>query len=363
MHGVKRAYDTLFTGDLAPWFRQACIGQDALYSFDMAAGRHVVMCFYGQASDPMAQNALALAEQNAGLFDGRRLAFFGVSNDSADPPSGLRHFADSDGSVSRAFGVAPRDGPFALSDLRRAWFVLDPRLRIVAIFPLHADGDAAVFRYLQNLSEPRVDAQVPVLLIPGVFEAEFCQRLIRFHQSQPGLDSAVLTEGGAMRDHGFKRRRDCLITEKPLAAQVQTRIFRRVVPEIGHVFQFAATRLERMIIGCYDAAKDGRFGLHRDNTIPETAHRRFAVSINLNDDFDGGELIFPEYGNRPFKPASGGALVFSCSLMHAVLPMTRGRRYACLPFVYDDAAAEQRRRARASISAGTQSDRAAEPPV
>jgi len=39
----------------------------------------------------------------------------------------------------------------------------------------------------------------------------------------------------------------------------------------------------------------------------------------------------------------GGALVFSCSLLHAVTPMTRGRRYACLPFVYDDDAAAKRR--------------------
>jgi predicted 2-oxoglutarate/Fe(II)-dependent dioxygenase YbiX len=62
------------------------------------------------------------------------------------------------------------------------------------------------------------------------------------------------------------------------------------------------------------------------------------VSINLNDDFEGGGLVFPEYSARVYRPPVGGALVFSCSLMHAVLPMTRGRRYACLPFVYDDAA-------------------------
>jgi predicted 2-oxoglutarate/Fe(II)-dependent dioxygenase YbiX len=148
-----------------------------------------------------------------------------------------------------------------------------------------------------------------------------------------------------------------------LVAQVQTRIFRRVVPEIRHVFQFEATRLERMIIACYDAAEAGRFGAHRDNTIAETAHRRFAVSINLNEDFVGGDLVFPEYGTRPFKPALGGALVFSCSLLHAVLPMTSGRRYACLPFVYDDAAAELRRRNRASTSVERQAGPVAERPV
>jgi len=35
-------------------------------------------------------------------------------------------------------------------------------------------------------------------------------------------------------------------------------------------------------------------------------------------------------------------VVFSCSLLHEVVPMIRGRRFAFLPFLYDDAAAELR---------------------
>jgi predicted 2-oxoglutarate/Fe(II)-dependent dioxygenase YbiX len=67
-----------------------------------------------------------------------------------------------------------------------------------------------------------------------------------------------------------------------------------------------------------------------------------AVNINLNDDYEGGELSFPEYGPRRFKPPMGYAVVFSCSLMHAVARLTRGRRYAFLPFLYDEAAAKIR---------------------
>jgi hypothetical protein len=32
-------------------------------------------------------------------------------------------------------------------------------------------------------------------------------------------------------------------------------------------------------------------------------------------------------------------VVFSCSLLHEARPVTQGRRYACLPFLYDDEAA------------------------
>jgi len=351
--GGPRAYDTLFVGDLAPWFRQRCIGQAGLFSFDMMAGRFVALCFYGAASDPGAREALAAVEAHQALFDGVGRSFFGVSVAAADeadaalaPAPGRRHFADSDGAVSRAYGVAPRDGALEIAALRRGWFVLDPRLRIIAVFPLDAAGNAAALRFLGGLPTPAAyggEGQAPVLIIPHVFEPEFCARLIGLHQASGGADSAILTEGATVSDHGFKRRRDCPITDQALAAQTQTRIFRRVVPDIRHTFQFNATRMERLIVAAYDAADGGRFGPHRDNTVAATAHRRFAVSINLNDDFEGGGIVFPEYGPRAFRPPVGGALVFSCSLMHAVTPMTRGRRYACLPFVYDDAAAEQRR--------------------
>jgi hypothetical protein len=79
-------------------------------------------------------------------------------------------------------------------------------------------------------------------------------------------------------------------------------VHRRLVPEIGKAFQFRVTRIERYIVACYDAAEGGHFRAHRDNTIKGTAHRRFAVTVNLYDGCDGGELWFPEVGRQyPLK--------------------------------------------------------------
>jgi hypothetical protein len=87
-------------------------------------------------------------------------------------------------------------------------------------------------------------------------------------------------------------------------------------------------QMERFLVGCYRAEDSGHFAPHRDNTTKGTAHRRFAASVNLNSDFDGGEVSFPEYNPRGFKPPPGGAVVFSCSLLHSVSKVTRGQRYA-----------------------------------
>ena len=146
----------------------------------------------------------------------------------------------------------------------------------------------------------------------------------------------------ALQDRTHKSRKDYVIEDPDLIKQTQNRILRRIVPEVLKVHQFKATRMERYIVSCYAAEEGGHFRAHRDNTTKGTAHRRFAVSINLNDTFDGGEVSFPEYGPRSFKPPPGGAVVFSCSLLHAVSKITSGKRYAFLPFIYDDEAAKIR---------------------
>ena len=104
------------------------------------------------------------------------------------------------------------------------------------------------------------------------------------------------------------------------------------------------TRIERHIVGGYSAEDGGHFRPHTDNGqgVGPTAHRRFAVSINLNDDFDGGEVVFPEYNTVGYKAPAGWAVVFPCAALHSVQPVTRGTRYAYLPFVYDEAGARIR---------------------
>ena len=69
-----------------------------------------------------------------------------------------------------------------------------------------------------------------------------------------------------------------------------------------------------------------------------------------NDDFQGGDLRFAEFGPATYRPPVGGAVVFSCALLHEATRVTAGRRYAFLPFFYDDAGAEVLRAYQARIA-------------
>jgi hypothetical protein len=186
-----------------------------------------------------------------------------------------------------------------------------------------------------------VELVAPVLIAPRVFDQDLCRRLIALYEAEGGAPSGVMRDidgrtVGVLDD--FKRRRDVLITDEGLRSEMLARITRCLVPEIGKVFQFRASRLERYLVACYDAADGGYFRPHRDNETLGTAHRKFACSINLNaEDFEGGDLRFPEFGPKTYRPPTGGAVVFSCGLQHEATPVTKGRRYAFLPFFYDEA--------------------------
>src|SRR6185369_3846083 len=111
-------------------------------------------------------------------------------------------------------------------------------------------------------------------------------------------------------DHKFKRRSDYTIEDEVLKLALLDRIARRLLPQIHKAFQFRATRIERWIVACYDGESGGFFRPHRDNTTAGTAHRAFACTINLNaEDYEGGELRFPEFGPGTYRAPTGGALI------------------------------------------------------
>ena len=344
-------------GDPVPMFHAATEGNPR-YAFDSVAGRYVVLAFLGSGANPVSAAAWAALgrARAAGLLDDARACAFAVTVDPADAAPvmadaypGLRVFRDHDLSVSRAYGAwtAPSEpggaagyAPFAL--------LLDPMLRVLGVAPVAAID--RLLGLLPGLPAPGLHAGMevpaPVLVLPRVLEPEFCRALIALYEERGGAESGFMREVGGrtvpMLDAGHKRRKDLVIEDEAVRAGLRERLARRLLPEIQRAFQFRATRVERYIVACYDAADGGHFRAHRDNTTRGTAHRRFAVSINLNDAFEGGDLWFPEFGPRRYRPPPGGAVVFSCSLLHEAARVTRGVRYATLPFLYDGAAARVR---------------------
>jgi predicted 2-oxoglutarate/Fe(II)-dependent dioxygenase YbiX len=341
-------------GEMAPSFNATALNGNPDYAFDSAAGRPIVMLFLGSGRWGPAAAALDLLARHAGMFNDSEARFFGVTVDPDDVAEGriaqripgIRWFLDYDARVSRLFGAA--DGERDHARYLGHWLLLDRTLRVIQCQPIN-QGDRIFAALARLIGQGDVESSAPILTVPRIFEPDLCRQLVALYDQHGGTDSGFMREEGGLTvpklDYSFKRRSDYTITDTAMQVLLLDRLRRRLIPQIAKALQFQPTRIERWIVACYDSQLGGFFRPHRDNTTSGTAHRKFACTINLNaDEYDGGELRFPEFGDRTYRAPTGGAVIFSCALLHEATPVTRGRRYAFLPFFYDEAGARLRER-------------------
>lgn len=224
-------------------------------------------------------------------------------------------------------------------------FVLDPGQRVQKVitpgYTSIAERAAAELQALQPAPPFDPGYHPPILAIPQALPRDFCAYLIEQFEKRGNEPSGTfrMDEGKMVQvsDAEVKQRRDHHVVDQDLLQQISGYMERRVLPEIHRAFHCPIKYVEEFKIVRYDAEPGGYFRPHRDNTTPGTAHRRFAMTLNLNaEDYDGGELRFPEFDNATYKPATGEAVVFSCNLLHEATDVLNGQRYVLLSFMYDE---------------------------
>ena len=335
----------LAVGDIAP----QCVLPDSEGGTinlrgDAIAGNPIVILFIPAFTPPIAAALKSFsAELEPFAAEGARL--FAVTLES---PKAVKAQAipfpvliDAKGEAFRDFSAHRRDLPTTI--------VLRPNHHVMAILKdapetQGAAALAAVRRLAPDRQPELVVSHPPVLLIPDVLSAEDCRRLVEVYETRgqvfvkPGVGYDDMKTDYKMRIPEYDRvdRIDHWLVDKDTCAFVHYRVASRVFPEIVKSFQYWITKYERMRIGCYEGGRGGRSHGHRDNIHP-TAYRRFAMSINLNTgEFTGGELRFPEFGDKRYRPETGTAIVFSSSLLHEALEVTSGRRLVLLAFMFGE---------------------------
>ncbi|MGD7070109.1 2OG-Fe(II) oxygenase [Acetobacter sp. AAB5] len=324
----------ILPGDPAPIFTQKCSTNWGYYSFDMAAGKYNILMFVPAAQTLVTHKIIDALQKILELKISVPIEIFVVTTSLQDKnikSDNFYYIYDLDCTVHNIFGINVDDITCVITD---------PMLRIKEVLPHNSITYEIIKNYLKNNPSSQ-NTPIPALLLNDVLEEDFCHALIHYYHHNAPLPSGVLTKNAngltiEKLDPLFKRRYDCKIQNQNLIRGLQARIIRRVVPEIRKAFQCTVTGMDRMIVSCYDAAHNGHFAPHRDNTVDGAKHRLFAISINLNNTFEGGELTFPEFSDQGFRPPAGGALIFSSALLHAVRPITKGKRYACLPFAFNE---------------------------
>lgn len=317
-------------GDIAPAFRLTAPGGEEIDpGSDHISGKVLVLLFLPPGAT--APEGLTPLAERARALGGR---CFLVAPAPREAPAGFAPLADRDGRVAALYGA--RGGPH--------FVVVAPNRHVAAIGPDVGAAIAAV----EHIAAQRRSALThpPILIVPDVLSRADCQRLISVFalQGQTFLDPGHGAPPAGIGDYkmripeyGRKDRIDHWIMSAETNAFIDDRMKRRLFPEIRKCFQYKITRREGYRIGCYEGERGGELHGHRDNTQPNVAHRRFACSVNLNSEqFEGGGIRFPEFGDQEYRPETGAGIVFSSSLLHEPMHVTSGKRYVLLAFLFGE---------------------------
>ncbi len=230
-------------------------------------------------------------------------------------------------------------------------YLLDPNQRVLSVV---RGGEAEIAlddlqAALQSWSRRGLAGlNAPALILPNTLEPELCKALIAAWQAEhhegsfsTGRVDASSSDINAY-DPNLKKTLEHVVSDQDLSRRATLALARRIGPELAKVFNYAAPfRFDAHVVMRYRPERGDFFGMHRDN-LRQQNKRRFAVSLNLNDDFEGGELHFPEYSGSGIKMAGGTACVFSCALLHEARQVTRGERFVLTNFFCDPDQPDQR---------------------
>ena len=194
-----------------------------------------------------------------------------------------------------------------------------------------------------NPDDRLMPPHAPVLAVPNVLTPAECASMIdafennkTFTVRPPKPEELRGDFKIPVYEHNRQDRVDCIIRDQKMLQFLDERIFGRVVPMVKKAFAFDVTRREDLHIARYVGERGGNQMGHRDNVSAPTAHRRFALSMNLNDDYEGGDVVFQEFDNRGYKSPAGTAMIFSSSLLHEVRETTSGTRYTLISHFFNE---------------------------
>jgi len=115
-----------------------------------------------------------------------------------------------------------------------------------------------------------------------------------------------------------------------------------VKSEIERLYFFYKSKFPKMAsdkinqIDLLEYSVGGKYEVHTDHFT--STNRHLSIILNLNDDYEGGDLIFTDQKNveiKRLKLGKGSVAFFPSNFMypHSIQPITKGKRYSIVAWL------------------------------
>lgn len=171
-----------------------------------------------------------------------------------------------------------------------------------------------------------------MILLEGVLAAEDVARVRRDLDAAPWIDGKT-TAGPAARE--VKQNRQA-VGDDPLVQAIEKFVLEAI--HRHRLFTVAARprRLSRLLFSSYEGGET--YGLHTDDALMGAALLRsdlaFTLFLTDPETYEGGALtVTSPLGDQAIKLAAGDMVLYPAGSIHAVAPVTSGRRLACVGWI------------------------------
>ncbi len=314
---------------------------------DALAGKPILLLFCPSVQDESLAAGLRAFGAAAGKLSALHATLLVICRSPAEANAKARAglalpfalLADPNAAIFKGYGVDPHPAVPALT-----LFILDAGHRVARVLD-RGEPKALVeetIATIERLATARpatrlLQSHPPVLVLPRMLRAEDCaflaqvwSRKVPEHATDGFTNAGNASERGdfkVVHDGAYGKAVEYIVQDPALQGFIDARFRRRLLPEINRAFQAKGLKREGYRIAGYEARQGSFLNPHRDNSTPANAHRRFTMTVNLNaGEYEGGELRFREYGEQLYAVERGTAIIWSASLLHEVLPVTKGRR-------------------------------------
>jgi len=175
-----------------------------------------------------------------------------------------------------------------------------------------------------------------IVEIKNIINPKFIKKIIPFAKNRC---KTILMAGGKLNTNVRNVKGHCLAIDNTITNLFYWNYIKKEIERLYLFYKIKFPKMQSTKIDQIDLLKysvGGKYTVHVDNFT--TTPRHLSIILNLNNDYEGGDLIFTDQKEKEIKRLKlekGSVVFFPSNFMypHSIEPITKGTRYSIVSWL------------------------------